>query len=515
MQMTYPTGGTAKRAALGSFWTFLGHVIKGVEQIIFVPLFLWAWGKALYGEWLTLFSMISYLSVSRLGMGDYVANRMTQAYSRGDMKEYAKTFKSALGIYSVISILLLVGLAIFSFSAPFTEWFNIEIASELSVRFSVLILGSYIFLSSFSGIFLDLYITMGEFSRNMILMNIREILLVAFIALALVFKSGFVGVALVYLVLFLLFTAFVAWDALRRHREVDLSRSSIDWKLAGSFVVPGLIFLLIPLSNMIYLQGSILVISSVLGSVAVAVFGVHRTLANLIQRFTSTLNPAIRPELTAGEARGEYEKIQLIHRMFTKVVLFVSISLSISLLFFGEEIMQLWTGGEIVFDSNLWILFLVLIPILAFWNFSSNFQIATNKYKKLALSRIISTALGLVLAIVLIKPLGLVGVVLGFLVSELLVDFWYIPYNTLGIIRENKKKFIVSFLGVFPMTVLQLVLGWFVAGLFANIWLKIISVGLVVVVVGGFYTYLLWFDKKEKNTADSFVGKFKAKFLKR
>ena len=83
---TYPTEGIAKRTALGSFMNTLGQIIRALEQIIFVPLFLWAWSKALYGEWIILFSIIGYFSIADLGTGNYITNKMTQLYSKGKLK---------------------------------------------------------------------------------------------------------------------------------------------------------------------------------------------------------------------------------------------------------------------------------------------------------------------------------------------------------------------------------------------------------------------------------------------
>ncbi len=511
---SYPKSGTAKRTALGSLMNVIGYGIKSLEKIIFIPLFLWAWSKALYGEWMTLFSIVGYLSVSDLGMGNYVKNKMTQAYSKSNLEEYIKTFKSALGVYSLISLGLLLLLALFAFSAPFLKWFNIELASEMSVRFSVFILGAYIVLGTISSLVSSFYNTTGEFPRAKLISNIRQILLIGFIAVVLVSGGQFIAVSLVYLALLFLYTLFVFFDTTKRHPEIDLKKSEIDWKMGLSFIAPGLIYMLIPLSNMIYLQGGVLIISSILGSVAVATFTVHRTLANLIHSFSSFINPAIQPELTAGEARGEYSKIQLIHQFFIKVIIFISTALATFLLFNGGNIINIWTGGEIAFNPTLWALFLALIPVLAVWNFSSTFQVAVNKYGKFAISRIITTVLGLILAIFLGKSMGLTGVLLGFLISEVLIDFWYIPYNTLNIIKDSKKNFIISVLGGLPMIGLQLISGWFVSTVFTNPWLKILFTGATVGIIGASYTYFIWFNKKEKKTADDFIKKVKNKFIK-
>lgn len=511
---TFPKTGTAKRTALGSFWNFFSIFIRALEQIIFVPLFLWAWGKALYGEWMTLFSMMGYLSISNLGMGEYILNKMTQTYSKGNYKDYAKIFKSAFGIYLLISIILIILLAFFSFFTPFLDWFNIDSANAFSARLSLLILGSYIILGTISGLINGLYVTVGKFVKSKILNNLRDFLLIVFVAIV-VFSGGkFISVSLVYLLLLLIFTLFIYFDNVKNHSEIDLKNTKIDWKLGKSFILPGLIFMLIPLSNMIYLQGSVLVISSILGSVAVAIFTVHRTLANLIQRFTNVIDPAIKPELTAGEVRGDYPKIQLIHKFFNKLILFISISLSSILLFVGKDLMNLWTNGEIAFDKNLWIVFIVLVPVLAFWSFNSSFQEATNKYGKLAIARISTTILGLILAILLGNQFGLIGILIGFLISELLIDFWYIPYNTLEIIKSSKKKFVITMFGVIPMIALQILSGWAVAIFIENIWLKIILEGIIVIGIGILYVYYIWFDKEEKNITNDFIKRIKNKFIK-
>ena len=54
-----------------------GQVVTAVVQLVGVPIFLWAWGTELYGEWLILFAIPSYLSMSDLGFSLSAANDMT------------------------------------------------------------------------------------------------------------------------------------------------------------------------------------------------------------------------------------------------------------------------------------------------------------------------------------------------------------------------------------------------------------------------------------------------------
>ena len=63
----YPQTGTAKRAISGSLVTVLGEGIGAIKHILLVPLFLWAWGKLVYGEWLTIYALVAYLPLIDLG----------------------------------------------------------------------------------------------------------------------------------------------------------------------------------------------------------------------------------------------------------------------------------------------------------------------------------------------------------------------------------------------------------------------------------------------------------------
>jgi uncharacterized protein YqhQ len=68
--------------------------------------------------------------------------------------------------------------------------------------------------------------------------------------------------------------------------------------------------------------------------------------------------------------------------------------------------------------------------------------------------------------------------------------------------------------GVIPMIVLQILSGWAVAIFIGNIWLKIILEGIIVVGIGILYVYYIWFDKEEKDVANSFILRTKRKLFK-
>ena len=462
-------------------------------------MFLWAWGKLLYGEWLTLYAVIAYLPLVDMGMQKYVINRLTHAYSRGDLKEYTKVLHSALWLYLIIITLFVVILVLFVFFVPFTKWMNIIIADEKMVKISAFILGCYLLLGIPLGLLCGLYHTFGEFPRRAMLLNIKEIFIIFLLAGALFLRSNFVIVSAIQFipVLFLIF--FILLDIKRRHSEIKFGFFAADWKFSLSFIGPGILFLMIVLSNALKIQGSVLIISASLGATAVATFCIHRTLANAILKIVGSIKNAIWPELTAIEARKDFSKMQLVHSLLIKFSFFIAFSCAIFLFFTGGDIIKMWTQKKILFQPMLWTLLLLYLPWNVLWETSAIFQISINRHRKYSLCRITSTILGLILAMILIKTWGIVGVFLGFIIPEFIICITIIPAETLKIINVTKINFWLNIVGkgfiiVFPQILVGLVLSYYSLNVFLQGFLLIIGIFFV----GGIIGYLFWLTNEEK-----------------
>ena len=65
----------------------LGRVLGVLIQLISVPVMLSHWGAWIYGEWILLSTMPSYLAMSDIGFGNVAGNEMTMLVSRGKKRE--------------------------------------------------------------------------------------------------------------------------------------------------------------------------------------------------------------------------------------------------------------------------------------------------------------------------------------------------------------------------------------------------------------------------------------------
>jgi len=433
------------------------------------------------------------------GMQMYVINRLNQQYSVGKLGEYNKTLQSALSMLILVSISALLLFALGIFSLPFNKWFNFSLMDRDIAAFVAVLLAVQLILKIPQGLIVGVYRTFGEYPRQTVITALQLAAVWGLTAVVLVLRGGPVHVAMVQLVPFLGTTAFVLYDLRRRHPEVQIGIRERDWRLVRTFLVPSFLFLLIQLSMALTLQGTTLVVASFIGPSAVAMFVVIRTIPNLIRQIVGTLNNALWPELTRLEARGQYAPLRSAHRSLVKLSFALSVSAAIVLHFVGADVIQRWTLGRIGFDQMLLDVFLLYFVFQTPWLVSSYFPSAFNKHRMLAFHYVVNGALGLALAVILVRPFEIVGVVLGLWIADVLVCGWFVPYETCRMLGEHVGRFwIHSIIRGLPVITLQYGGSWVINSLFGNWLMRGLAIGAwvsFVLLVGG---YFLWLTPKEK-----------------
>src|SRR3984885_3900212 len=98
------SGNVQRRILRGVGSTALGPLITIVVQVISVPVFLHSWGAKLYGEWLILSAIPTYLAFSDIGFGNVAANDMTMRVAAGDRDGALVTFQSTWLLISACSL---------------------------------------------------------------------------------------------------------------------------------------------------------------------------------------------------------------------------------------------------------------------------------------------------------------------------------------------------------------------------------------------------------------------------
>lgn len=95
---------SSRRLLRGIGATALYPIVSAVIQLVSVPVFLRFWGPSLYGEWLLLSTVPTYLSLTDMGFGSVAGNDMTMRVAAGDRTGALRSFQSAWVMICVIRL---------------------------------------------------------------------------------------------------------------------------------------------------------------------------------------------------------------------------------------------------------------------------------------------------------------------------------------------------------------------------------------------------------------------------
>src|SRR6185437_9053822 len=432
---------TMLKRALHAFVAFcFGQGIATVGYLFLVPLYLHVWPASLYGEWLTLGSVVAYFSTFHLGVQTYAVNRLTQAYSRGDMEEYRRVRDTAFTFYVGIALVGSAALTAFAAWAPVGSWFHLSLAGH-AIFFVLLLLGGQFLWTLPASLLWWVYATAGNLAGTQWVLNGSKVLALGLTAGALLLWPKLAVVAGAQAAGFLLIVAVVWWDVHRRFPELAPGLGQAQLSLLRPILSQSIFFAVIGWAVAITLHGSNLMVAGMLGTTALALFVTTRTLANSIRQLVSLFIHSSSTNLTRLEALEDKQRLRLAFRLVLFVTVAGCVAVSASLWFEGGAIFAAWTRGKLAADVWLLRMFLLWLVLQSPWMAASAIPSYTNKHKGLAMSYLVSSCGGLLLGAMLVPRLGLKGLPIAFIVAEAAACYHFVVRNACRIIGEPYRPF--------------------------------------------------------------------------
>jgi O-antigen/teichoic acid export membrane protein len=437
-----------KRLCQGIGANFLGQIINVTSRIVLVPLFLLAWGADIYGEWLLLSSMVAYLSLTEMGAQLYIVNRMTQAYAQRDNDQFRQILHTGLALFLIIPLaVFIMFIAVIFFFNP-ASLLHITRTSHGVVMLVLAILAFQLIISLPQGVLLRVYFAVEMLPRGVMLINLMLLISLILVAGGLWLGLGMVPIAILQLIPYGLIAIIALLDLNRKFPQFQiLSLKEANLSFGISFIKPSLHFFLIQLSQVFSIQGIVLVVGLVLGPVQVVVFSTMRTIVNLIKSFFEQVSHAAWPEMTRLDAQQDMDKFLALFRVILRSTLMAAILFITIFHFFGGFIYTFWLRKTVPFSQPVMDLFLIYMGQFIFWLTCSYPLLATNRHHTLAKVLVISSVLTIALAYLGGQHLGLPGIVLGMIIGDLILPFWFVPYLLSGYQACFSRKFFAVEMG--------------------------------------------------------------------
>jgi O-antigen/teichoic acid export membrane protein len=390
----------------------------------------------IYGQWLVLTAIPSFLAMSNLGLGTAAQISIAMDLSGGKKDSVIKIMLTAITM--IVGIGLIISLAIFTL-VPFFYQYDFSDASISSPQLILLFLVLVLFIKMLAQPMAGLWTGIGRPSVPSHAGNIC-----AFIELAVSIAVPLAGGDPMRLVSSLL-VINVAWIIIYTIRTIPIIRdlklkfSLPDWRMGKQMIFTGLGHQVGPLWQSILFQGSIIVANSVMGPAGAAAWGSLRLLTRCGNQLLELVSQTLGPEFQLAAGKQDNLQLRKLYSMGLIMSIVMSSCTTCGLLIAGPTIYKIWAPGLLPVPIGVWIIMASGLIPFSFWWLAGEFQRATNKPWLLNLWGVIAAGISVGIMYYL-GFLGLTAFAIGSLVFDVLMSLTIFPMTLKSI---NTSPFII------------------------------------------------------------------------
>lgn len=398
----------------GIILTYINLFATNILSLFYTPFILHSLGKAEYGVYTLVWSMVNYLTVLDLGFSNAII-RYGARYREENEKEkeaglYGSFFLVYLGIAMVALIVcFLLKVNVSSFAAGLTF-------SETKKAMSLIMIGSINIAISFP---FSVFRAIVNVNEDFIFIKVVDLLrtLTTPVSTFLVLASGHssVGLMWVYTIIsiaVMLIYVYYTFAKLRQRFLFQMPAKNIIKELSeySFYTFLGMIV------DKIYWGTDQLILSRYTDSSSIAVYSIGSNFPNYFISFSTAISGVLLPRITKITAKKDTKTDIILSGWFIKVGRLQFWMLSLVLLgfvFFGKQFIGLWAG--IGYSDAYIIAVIIMFPSIISLTQNTGISIlqAQNKIKFRSISYVIIAIFNIIISLSLVIPFGGVGCAIG------------------------------------------------------------------------------------------------------
>ncbi|MBN2771770.1 MAG: oligosaccharide flippase family protein [Spirochaetes bacterium] len=371
-------------------------VIKFVSiftGFILVPLCLSYLDRTRYGVWLTVSSVLSWLTFFELGMGTGLRNKLSESFAE-EKSEKAKIYVSTTYvIFSVLAILILI---VYYVSGLFLDWadvFNVEksLREDLNLLIN-LVFVVFVLRFVFKLIVSILYADQRPALAGSIIPagSLLSVGVVYFLTKTTEGSLSSLGIALSLSPL----TVLIGFNIIlfsKKYKYIRPSLKFFRFRYVRILMNLGMKFFIIQLAGLILYQSTNIIISHFFGPGEVTPYSIS---FKLFSTFNMIFGVVLAPYWNAHTEAWKKNDITWIKASVKKLlrIWLLMAAAGFIVLIFSDDIYRLWVGEEIAISFSLSALLLIYFLLFTFTGIFNMFINGVGKIKLQLYTSVISAA---------------------------------------------------------------------------------------------------------------------------
>ena len=343
-----------------------GNILIG---LLLVPMTINYVDSENYGIWLTLSSMVSWMSFFNIGLNNGLKNKLGEALAKGDIslgKKYVST------TYALLCLIFIPLMLIFLFVAPFINWtsvLNISDSVGNSLLAAICILVVYFclnfILSTINMVLQADQNPAGASSRDLV----QQLLSLTIIWILTLTTQGSLLKLCVALCAspLIISSIFNITLFLGRYKAIAPSIKSIDFKVAPSLLNLGVKFFVIQIAGIIQYQMSNFLILRYIGATEVTAYNIVYKYISVLWMVWSIMTTPIWAAVTDAVAKKDFDWIRNTQKKYLKLLVLFTIG-GILMVIISPWVYKIWIGNSVSIPPFLSVFVFLYIWVMMFGN---------------------------------------------------------------------------------------------------------------------------------------------------
>lgn len=501
---------TSNQLKAGAVLNYCIILLSTLVGLLYTPYMLRTMGQSEYGLYSLVASVISYLTILDLGMGNAIIRYTAKFRAEGKQEEQYEMFGMFFVLYLVIGFIAVVlGMGLYlNVDAMFGRTMTVIELDKAKIMMLILVFNlAFTFPMSIFGAIMTAY-ERFVFPR---IINIIRIILNTLIMIVLL-SYGYRAIAMVIVqTVFNVATLIINYCYCRYRLRIKMYFRKFKWGFLKEVAIYSFWILLNVIMDKIYWSTGQFVLGAVSGTIAVSIFAVAIQLQGMYMQFSSAISSVFLPKVTAMVTNSSSDKDLSDLFIRTGRIQYVVMCFILSgFIVFGKPFIQLWAGMEYSESYIITLLFFVALLIPLIQNLGITILQAKNQMKFRSILYIIIAVFALAFEILFAKLWGGIGCAIAiagalFIGQGLVMNIYYYKKQHIDIVTFWKE--------ILKMTVVPAILVVFSLFLVGRIeigsWLRLAESVLVFSIV---YLPLFFFTSMNKGERNLFFAPVKRIF---
>lgn len=416
----------ARRIAKNILSNWFALAVTTVVGFFLSPYVVHHLGSIVYGVWVLVSSLVSYMNLLDLGLQSAVVRFVSRGMAKEDHDESSRTVSGALWIRLWISLAIVAaGLII---SLQFNRIFVIPAELQKAASFAVLVSAVTVAMNLWCGVFKGVLVALHRYDLTSAVSILQTCLRAIGFIVLLRSGHGLLALASWELGTSITANAAIVLFCFRIYPRLKVAFGRPDREtLRKLWNYSSYVFVINVAVQVVYYTDN-LVVGVFLSPAAVTLYAIGGVIIGYARQIVASMTTTFAPLASTFEAEGKYDNLQRLLIHGTRAALVVSLPIEVALFLRGETFIRLWMGPQYAQPSALVMRILLLSVVFTSANATSGgVAYGMEKLKRVTLWAVSEAAANLILSVILVHKIGIYGVAWGTTIPSVIIELLLWP----------------------------------------------------------------------------------------